>query len=329
MAAPVRSIKNQYLGINAHLNSKFQSIGGWNSFHTRHIGDLTGLMRVELRSMGYIADIEQSLQIRQVDEAPRFPKADVTIYDPDLVRAGPTALQGGTYEVVLPVVAMLELTETEIKHYRAIGLYELVGKNRDERGDPVAWIELLSPSNKPGGQDYEDYRHKRLKVLQSGLVFVEIDYLHESPPTIAGVTNYRPKDKSLPAEPGSHPYRIAVSDPRPDFWDGMAHIHQFDVDDPIPTVSIPLNAGDVLEFDFNRAYQKTFEEMVYGELEVDYSKFPENFGLYSESDQLRIAARMLAVLEAARRGENLEQAPTVAKIDGLTLETALNQLKVS
>lgn len=66
--APVRSIRNQYLGINAHLHSFWQGVGGWSRFHTNHISDLLRMLRPLLLPLGYDADIEPSLQIRRVDD---------------------------------------------------------------------------------------------------------------------------------------------------------------------------------------------------------------------------------------------------------------------
>ena len=63
---PVRFIKNQYHGVNAHLHSHWQNDGGWDGFHTNHIADLMRLMRIQLMPLGYVAEIEQSLQIRHV-----------------------------------------------------------------------------------------------------------------------------------------------------------------------------------------------------------------------------------------------------------------------
>lgn len=135
-------------------------------------------------------------------------------------------------------------------------------------------------------------------VSEKGLVFVEIDYLHETPPTFPRLANYARK------QPGSLPYRIAVLDLHPDFKTGPADIHEFDVDAPIPAVPIPLNAGDVLQFDFGMPYQKVFEESFYGD-DVDYAELPLNFDRYSDSDKLRILNRMLTVIEVA----DLEKAP--------------------
>jgi len=79
---PVRSIKNQYHGINAHLHSHWQSVGGWNSFHSNHIADLLRLLRAKLLPMGYTAEIEPSLQIRRLDAPAGEPESDITIFDP-------------------------------------------------------------------------------------------------------------------------------------------------------------------------------------------------------------------------------------------------------
>src|SRR5262245_50751774 len=119
---PVRSVKNQYLGINAHLHSLWQAEGGWNNFHNRHIGDLAGLLRQKLLPMGYTATIEESLQIRRLADS-------------------------------------LHNDEDAEAPYRAIAI--------SERGvnEPVAWIELMSSSNKGTGNDAQTYGIKRKRLV--------------------------------------------------------------------------------------------------------------------------------------------------------------------
>jgi hypothetical protein len=225
------------------------------------------------------------------------------------------------HQLVLPIPQLLGLNEPTEKQYDAIGIFRYDLPNR---GTPVAWIELLSPSNKPGGQDAERYHDKRLKPLQSGIVFVEVDYLYESLPTLENVPIYRTRGQSQPSQMGSHPYRIAVTDPRPVFIEGKGHITEFDVDDAIPTVEIPLNDCDIFRFDFGAAYAKTFEEALYGD-DLDYTQFPRNLDRYSPADQTRIAMRMLAVLEAAHDGADLETGPF--SIRTLSLEEAMAELQ--
>lgn len=322
----VQSVKNQYRGINAHLHSLLQTEGGWDSFHTIHIGHLTTALQAQLIPMGYEADIEQSLQIKRANEFLGTPISDISVFDSDPARQFeiPLGYSGDTHEIVMPIPTLLSLTEEEITYYKAVGLYQ-ASSNREDRGKPVAWIELLPPSNKPTGRDFESYRDKRAKILHSGIVFIELDYLHQYPPTFDSLSNYAPRGKGQPPAFGSHPYRITVIDPRPDFFEGQGHSRQFDVDDLIPEMKILLNAGDVLEFDFNLPYQRTFEEMRYGR-RVDYSQQPLNFELYSSDDQARILWRMLAVLKAAQQGDDLETGIPLIVEEG-TLETAQRQFE--
>jgi hypothetical protein len=320
--SPIRSRKNQYRGINAHLHSLLQTSGGWEGFHTNHIADLTRLLQVQLIPMGYEADIEQSLQIRRIGESTKYPKSDVTIYDPDPVRQRQPAmaLQASTGELVLPIPALLNITEDELEYYKAIAIYK-TSSGRQERGEPVVWIELLSPSNKPPHRDFEHYREKRTDVLQTGMVFVEIDYLHQSPSTFEALPNYY----TQPPEPDAHPYRITVIEPRPDFYEGQGRSRQFKVDDLIPRMRIPLSDDDVLEFNFSTPYQKTFEEMFYGN-KVDYRQLPLNFETYSIEDRARIVARMLSVLSAVRDGIDIEQNAPLP-VQPISLEDGLAQLQ--
>jgi Protein of unknown function (DUF4058) len=280
--AVVHTIKNQYRGINAHLHSYWQHEGGWDSFHSSHIVYLTSALKSKLLPMGYTAEVEQSLQIRRYDEPAGKPESDVI----DI--------------------------EEELAPYRAIGIYEYTANPRD-RGEPVGWIELLSPSNKPGGQDAPSYRTKRYKILQSGIVFVELDYLDESPPTFGRMASKKA-------------YRIVVIDPRPAFLEGLVYPIEFDVDEPIPTIEIPLNADDIVKFDFNSPYQRTFEELFYGIELVDYQQLPINFDRYSPDNQTRIAARLLAVLKAVRNGVDLDK-DVPLPVEEIALEDALAQLK--
>lgn len=314
----VKSIKNQYRGISAHLNSLWQQPGGgWKGFHTGHITYLAMSMRAGLRLMGYVARIEDSLQIRLGAERVGSPESDVLIYDQDPYRPympdRTTTQSAGT--AVLSITAAMDRFAIDAKPYQSLAIYP---PGRAGRGKAVAWVELLSPSNKPGGRHFDVYWNKREHLLKNGLVVVEIDYLHQSPPTLAGVMNYRSGASD------AYPYRIAVADPRPTLEEGRVYVYEFGVDMPLPTVDIPLNAGDVFQFDFDALYQKMFVEMFYGD-EVDYSLLPSNFETYSEADRLRILARMLAVIEAAERGEDLEQAD-IAPVEGLSLGDALERL---
>lgn len=325
----VSSIKNQYPGINAHLHSFWQSVGGWSRFHTNHIPDLMRTMRPLLLPLGYTADLEPSLQVRRIDDDDKTidtPESDVTVYDLNTERSRQkrtSPQSAGMGEMVLTLPAALFGPTLSQKEYSAVKIYETKSGKLDP-GSPVAWIELLSPSNKPGHPDADEYFEKRLKILRSGIVFIELDYLHESAPTLNGIPNYR-RRRGHPADDDARAYRIIVIDPRPTLDDGIARVTEFDVDAPIPTISIPLSGEDTFHFDFGKPYQKTFEETLYGLERVDYSEFPPNFNRYSADDQARIANRMMVVLEAAHNGVDLETGPFTTK--NLPLDDALAQIE--
>jgi hypothetical protein len=281
MTPIVRSIKNQYLGVNTHLHSYWQAVGGWSDFHSAHIADLSKLLKAQLLPMGYTTEIEPSLQIRRVDDSRDWPESDVTIYD--LLRerlpvmTPPASSASG---LLVPLTLMIEEHALSEKPYGAVAVYEYIPRKRD-RGEPVAWIELLSPANKGKSEDAATYTQKRHTILESGIVFIEIDYLHETPPTFPRLANYSlqlPNGNNRSANHRqAHPYRLIVLDPRPDLRKGQAYLAEFDVDDPIPTMPIPLNAGDQLHFDFGLPYRKTLEEELYGLEFFDYRALPQRF----------------------------------------------------
>lgn len=300
----IRSVKNQYHGINAHLHSLWQAKGGWERFHHFHLGHLLTALKAQLRPMGYIADMEVSLQIRRVGDFSTPRRADILVANPF-----PSRPMASPQSIALTVAELIEEELDLEKPYRSIVIYERLPSF--QRGEPVVWIELLSPTNKGNSVDALTYRTKRLDTLQSGLVFVEIDYLNETPPTFYTI-------------PYGNPYRIIVLDPRPTLQSGPALVEEFRVDEQIPEVTIPLSGDDALIFDFDTPYQQTFEQGFFGD-DVDYSHLPLSFDRYSPSDQLTIVRRMLTI--KAHTSQDLEQAPFLLQFPEITLEDALKQLK--
>jgi hypothetical protein len=315
MNKPIRSVKNQYPGINAHLHSLWQAEGGWNNFHNPHIAQLAIALRAQLLPMGYSASIEESLQIRRADEI-RQPKSDVTIYDLVPARYSQPSFPslGTVANLTLPLPEVLYENPLTEKPYKAIAIYK-----QSEARQPIVWIELLSPSNKGSDDDALSYLRKRSTLLESGLVYIEIDYLHETPPTLLRLPNYQHGDRH------AHAYRISVLEPRPYLAKGHAYLCEFDVDVRIPEVTIPLSSDDSLYFDFSKPYQKQFEEMLYGVELIDYAKLPVHFERYTLPDRQRIALRLLAVLQAFERGDDLETGNF--NVEKLTLQEALAQIE--
>lgn len=313
---PVRTRKNQYHGINAHLHSYWQADEGWADFHGPHITDLYRHINGKLLPIGYSAHVERSMQIRRWDDAPTRPRSDIIIRDRDPQRGrqfAPSALAEPARSTVADFVLMAEDGE---KPYRAIGIYR---GERTPDNKPIAWLEILSPSNKRPGQDRRDYIAKRQKLLEEGVVFVEVDYLHEYPTTFHTLLDYTRADERDKARP----YHIVTLDPRPDMWVGPAVNNGFNVDDPIPDATIALLEDDQITIEFGQVYQKSFEDSYYGEQFVDYAALPLNFDRYSPADQARIARRMLAVINTS--DDALTQPPLPVD-ESLSLEQALERL---
>lgn len=275
----LHSRKNEYQGVNAHLQSFFQSEGDWASFHNKHISDLAEAISAVLPA-GYVVDMTKSLQISEyhpdTGEKIKRPLPDVTIYQYELQGAFSATAPAMPATLAVPIEETLENEETDLF---ALSIYQL--KRDAVLGQPVVQVEILSPTNKPPGEGYVQYVNKRAIALKSGLVMVEVDYLHESASPLRNVPIYR-------HHPNSFPYMIAVSDPRPNLKEGRTLIYGFAVDDPIPVISIPLVGTDRVEVDFGKVYHRTFESLPVYSLRVDYEQLPRNFDAYTEADQTRI-----------------------------------------
>lgn len=168
----------------------------------------------------------------------------------------------------------------------------LVIREVDERGQigrPITWLELLSPTNKPPNAGGLLYCEKRAATIQTGLVLVEIDYLHETRSPIAALPSYPDGDA------GAFAYSIVVTDPRPTLSEGLMAVYGVAVDEPLPTIRIPLASVDAIALDMQAVYERTFSSLATFSLRVDYEQLPRHFERYAAPDQKRIWTRMQAI----------------------------------
>jgi hypothetical protein len=287
---PIHSRKNLYRGVNAHLNSYLQNTRGqWKSFHSEHIIDLRKAVDLSLPP-GYVALSEQSLQIEYA-----LTTSAIIVPDMTIARQVPRTAPAPVTSALTPTVASIEMTVEqsmkELDEYdlSAVAIYKLT--EAGELGKPCTLLELLSPANKPPHAAHEEYLYKRNQALRNGLRLVEIDYLHQTASLLNHVPSYPDR------HPGSFPYAIVVSDPRPSTHEGKTFVFGFHADDPIPVVSIPLEGADTFVLDFGRVYNTTYEARQYHVLIVDYARLPLHFESYDALDQGRIQARMSMIRE--------------------------------
>ncbi len=156
----------------------------------------------------------------------------------------------------------------------------------------MTWIEVLSPSNKPGGQDWDDYACKRLSILAAGIPLLELDYLHTQPPVIVGLPRYRGNTrKKLSADPGAKAFNIAITDPAQPYMRVIRRcIHSAWINE---SRRFPFRSMETitLPFDFGAVYNRTFSLSAHALL-VDYEQLPAEFKTFTAFDQLKIRQRM-------------------------------------
>jgi hypothetical protein len=206
---------------------------------------------------------------------------DISIHDRDPSSGRANEAPGGLTAPTLTLPAIEESDDPEI-YFTAAAIHEL--DDDLSVGDAVTWIELLSPTNKPPGPGYGQYREKRYAALNSGIVLVEIDYLHESRAVLIDrVPSYPDGD------PDAHAYSIVITDPRPTPREGELAVYGFDVDTTMPVLAIPLSGKDSVKLDFGALYSTTFGVSVLWQ-SADYEQLPERLETYREDDQRRIRA---------------------------------------
>lgn len=267
--------ENPYRGINAHFNSYLQAIDhGWPTFHNDHIGDLKRVLN-EILPENYYAVTEESLQIEVLGEDAKPLRPDVTV----LYQSG---IEISRAVSAVPPTATLKmpLLLAEEDYLSAILIYRFPD-------EAVTRLELLSPTNKT--KHRKDYLRARWRTLNAGLKLVEIDYLHETPPLFPDVL----PDYSQ-HEPAAFPYSFTIIDPTPTVEDetGFVEFYCFHVDDPFPTVPIPLLGQASILLDFKAVYDFTCAGDRRVAMKLDYAEPPINFEAYSDDDKARILAVM-------------------------------------
>lgn len=235
-------------GINPFLNTYLKQRREWPEFHGAYITFLLLALRAALLPRGYRVVSEKGLQIK-LNDLVAYPVPDVLVTDPAgraRVASTPESTQA---DAVLDVTDVVEFGEVD--DYLAVKIYA------PDAEEPLVWIEVLSPSNKPPHADFGAYQTKRQRVLKAGTVFIELDFVHWLPPTLSAIPAY--------ASDADHakPYHITVVDPHPEFRSGKVYFYTVGVLDPLPQVAFPLAEREWFTFDFGAPYRKTVAEGLY------------------------------------------------------------------
>ena len=201
----------------------------------------------------YYADVEvqstlNGVDIETGDGNPIRP--DVSIFEPLDIPEAPLSSGGAAIAELAPLVRLVSVNE---RQYR-VRIY------LTKTSQLVTSIEILSPANKrPYSHGLNQYRNKRVQLLQSHVHLVELDLLR------SGV---RPGPE-VHDDPIDADYIVLVNRAqlvrRSEIW-------PVDVDKPLPIIPIPLLPPDRDEtLDLNAAIREVYTESGY-DWRIDYKK---------------------------------------------------------
>ncbi len=218
----------------------------WGSFHSNLITAIYDRLNPRLPKR-FIASTE--LFVWRVDNSERLRMGgpDVFVSDRD-----PVPGSGGVATLAAPINTVLPGVVRKQRYVKIID---------SEERRVVAVIEILSPSNKTGGEDGQMYRLKRGEYLASGISLVEIDLLRagQRPPL------------GDPAPPISDYYVLVHRG-----WErSRIGIWPVSVRETLPLMPIPLDP-DVAELmiDLRACIDHVYDFGRYAE-QLDYSKPPK------------------------------------------------------
>ena len=311
---------NQYLGANAHFQSYCQTDNApvmaglssrqrWRMFHSQYIVACANALTEQLEPYGYVAQVETSLQIRDIDN-----ESDVTIvYDPPPDLAYPLPVSATATASVITVPLDVALGVQDEARPNAVAVQSM----RSGQSRPVAWIEILSPANKPGGRHAREYAHKRADIVNLGIPLIEIDVLHKQSPVVGGLPIYCRWDADLAQYvTNSNAYPFLISILGASLLGPDALIYPFSVDDPFPIIPIPL-LETTYPFDFGIPYHVAFTQSGNYRV-VDYDEMPQQMTAFTPQDLGVIRQRMATVQAYVRKFglDKLQEGPFPALLPG-------------
>ena len=215
------------------MNPYLERPGVWHGFHTTYLVEMQRALVAQV-SPRYICKTQESLfidaepddlqshRVRKVAEGDALVARRATGARPNGSNGHGSAAAAAS-AAVLEAPAAVGLPQPRLRRkHRWLEL-------RDRDGMAlVTLIELLSPANKRPGRDRRQYERKRLRVIDAGVNFVELDLLRRGPRL--PLTGLPPCD-----------YYALVS--RPDEWPD-AGLWPLALRDPLATIPIPLRPAD-------------------------------------------------------------------------------------
>lgn len=238
-------MKNPFPGMNPWLEDY------WRDVHAKLLVYACDQLNGELPE-SLQARVDERLAIDAAEEKPRHYLPDVAITEP-WDRPPHEVLGAGGVTVAAATPTVVDFGQEILRHIEII----------DSQAHVITAIELISPSNKAGGESQADWRRKRLDYLRGGINLVEIDLLRGG--------NWILPDRSFlkPLPPARVYYHACAT--RPPRWTR----HEFYVmplRERLLTIRVPLRPTDPdVALDVQALIDQCYERGRYGSI-LDYSK---------------------------------------------------------
>lgn len=266
--------QNPFEGINPLLHEILLTQERWQEFRQVFLTQCLMVLCQQLADTHYTVSLEQTVKIQSMYDSMARYRPDLLIKTKTSDLSTPaSSLNSAT--ATLAIVDIMDLHDPEPEPLSLV-----IRKAEDDI--PVAWIELPSPSNKLPFNGYYQYRIKRQIIVEAGIVFIELDFIHNQSPT------FRYLDYSK-GEMGAYPFHIAVLIPNPGAEMGVAHVEHFHFMQKIPQLRIPLLGDDTVELNLNDVYQEIYVRGAYAK-EIA-RKIPQLI-TYHPADREKIVAHL-------------------------------------
>ena len=215
----------------------------WQDFHLEFLPAMRGRLVAQVRPK-YIVMLDEHIYVQEHPPAPRrlVGRADVSLAVPPRPRDEEAAGVG-----ILEAPVQVQIPVQEVRRVPFLEVRDRLGR------DLITVVELLSPTNKRGGADREQYVAKRERLVQSAAHFVEIDLLRGGRPM---PLENRPRCD----------YSVLVSRAEARPWAGFWPIP---LRRRLPIIPIPLLPGDPdaqidLQEILDHVYEATgYEDFIY------------------------------------------------------------------
>ncbi len=217
------------------------------------------------------ANIEESLTVHASDQDSRGIRPDVHVTE-DLFSngAGGAATATSTAETIAEPLLMKRPPHPS-RHVEIV----------DKDGRIITAIEILSPWNKVGSRNREQYTRKQLDYMAAGVNLVEIDLIRQGAYVLAApLEDFQPGQRT--------PYLVCVyRDILPD----QIEVYRAPLQDPLPNIPIPLRPHEKdIVLDLQALLNDCYRDGRYHR--IDYTTAPR--GTFDEVNTAWIDAQLRA-----------------------------------